>query len=362
MAQPEINPEGTPEGLIPKVSYYWRRGAKWIGEHVAGRHPQTAWRDLGAAGKTLRSMKIAARATLLAVPVAIPAYFIAGQFWGSVNSELLPDHQISERSSKMVDTAARILERERASGWGPSARITPLWTRTDVSAYQRGLLSVLVKVSQEFNHSQRIGDQSSANNDLAEAANDIDRPADKWSILSANSTFDRLGDAVKRFDNFNERLASGTAPQMSSRINVASQMVNDFLVIMSQHRTNLRNVIENGNFLIGVRAPFYEALGAHNGMCLMVEAMQKDLGKVLEFQSSVDSMNATVDVACSTIGITPLPVFNGKPFGRLPAHVQSLAGVLDSTMLELGALQQALAGASVSTPRGMPSRAPGRAP
>ncbi len=286
--------------------------------------------------------------SLLALVVLAFVYWLIGQASGSVNSALLPDRDLPTGSSHIVDANARILERELDSGWAPSAHIMPLWVRIDLPAFQQGLLDVVTKSTQELNHVFRVGSEASAGDDLKEAANDIDRPANGWSVFSANSTGDRLTDAVKRLDRVNAQLAAGNFPSVSGRIDLIASQINDYVILLSDEHTRLETIAASGHALLGARAPFYHAQGVLTGVCLELKAERDDFKPVLEMQSSLNVFDQAIEKSCETLGVKPFPVVNGGGYSFLGGNVKLLSEHIGTVLYNLGALQNALAAAPAS--------------
>lgn len=292
---------------------------------------------------------------IIGILVLVGAYWVAGQCMGSVNAELLPAHELVSGSSYIVDVNARMLERELNTGWAPSARLTPIWVRTDMRQFQQGMLDVVTKSTQELNHIFRVGSESTASDDLKEAANDVDRPANDWSIFSANSTYDRLRDAVRRLDHFNVKLADGKSPLISARIDLVASEINDYVVLLSDEHTKLEAVATNGHAVLGVRAPFYRAQGVLAGVCLEMKASRQDFQQVLELQSVLSVFDQAIDKTCETLGVRPLPVVNGSGYSFWGGNIKTLSEHIGTVLYNLSAVQGALAAAPVSHPAAPPA-------
>jgi hypothetical protein len=287
---------------------------------------------------------------IIGLIAAIVTYWILGQFSGTVNSALLPKHDLAEGSSHIVDVNARILERELNTGWAPSAHFFPLWVLTDLPNFQEGLLDVVTKSTQELNHVFRVGSEASAGDDLKEAANDIDRPANGWSVFSANSTGDRLADAVKRLDRVNTQLAAGKFPSVGGRIDLVASQISDFIILLSDEHTKLETTVANGNVIWGARASFYHAQGVLTGVCLEMSAQREDFQQVLQLQSALGVFDQTMEKACETLGVKPFPVVNGSGYSFLGGNVKTLSEHIGTVLYNLSAIQNSLAAAPAGHP------------
>jgi hypothetical protein len=217
--------------------------------------------------------------------------------------------------------------------------------RADVDSFQRGQLDVVTRSMQEINNRLfRVGSENSADVNLKNALNDINRPADIWSIFSANSTSDRLRDAIKHLNEYNQHLADGSIPPMGRRIDLVVAELNDYISLLSDEHTALQAVAESDNAIFGMRAPFFHAQGMLTGVCLELQAAREDFKQVLEFQSALSPFDQAVKTSCSTMGVKPLPVFNGTGYGWFGGNVRTLSEHIGTALYDLNAAQQALAG------------------
>jgi hypothetical protein len=272
-------------------------------------------------------------------------YWFVGQLSGSVNATLLPSSDLPPGSSHIVDVNARILERELNTGWAPSAHFNPIWVRSDLPGFQEGILDVVTKSTQELNNIFRTGSESVTSDDLKEAANDINRPANGWSVFSSNSTADRLSNAVKRLDRVNAQLVSGKFPALNGRIDLVASQINDYVILLSDEHTKLEQVAASNRALFGVRYPFFRSQGVLTGVCLQLKAVRMDFEKVLEMQSALSVFDQATEKACETLGVKPLPVVNGSGYSFFGGNVKNLSGQIGTVLYNLAALQSAIAAA-----------------
>ncbi len=274
--------------------------------------------------------------------IAAGSYVTLGQIMASVDTDPLPETQLTESQSHLVDTMGRLLGREYRKGWAPSARLSPLSTRTDLKAFQHGIHDFMKLLSQRMPSMFTLsGNQSSGIRLLNEAMTDLGRDFDSAAfVVTADDTGTRVGDAAEKYARFNSERTNAGRHSLEPRIDTAAEFVN---IIIPQYRELsdwLQGVVESG---VGVREAYYYAQGylyaTHEG----IKAFKADFLPVLDRQASLTVIDKLIADSQRSLPYNPLIVLNGSGFGYTGGNVQAILGVVSGVHADLKVLQDSLA-------------------
>lgn len=284
-------------------------------------------------------MAIVAGAVLIA-----SGYYTLGQVMGGVNSTPLPDHDISEGQSHLVDTMARILNREYKTGWAPSARISPLWTRVDQKAFQHGVHDLLKLLSQKMPSMFTMsGNANSGIQTFNGAMSDLARDYDICTYLSNDDTGYRVNKAASKYAKFNAERAGLDRHSLEPRIDTAGEFVNALIPQYRDLSDRLQAVVDSGEWGMTVREVYFYAQGYLYATHEVAKAFKEDFKSVLEKQSSIIVLDKMIVDTARSLSHNPMPVFNGSGFGWTAGNVQAITGGVNAVHADLKALQDALA-------------------
>lgn len=297
-------------------------------------------------GGTIRKTALGSIAFLAA---AVPAYWLIGQFSGTVNNkELVLD--TPSGGSAIVETMARMHELQlNQTGWCPSGSpFSPGHIRHDTCGFQEGIQSVTVKVVQELqNHTTREGSASSSDPDINKAVTAFSR-GNQWAFLWGNSTYHQYWYGVGYLDHFNKRMANKQA-NIYPRIDTLSSMTANIASILGDEVIRIKQASdEDATFSFQARTDFFHGLGVMYATCAYLKAVNVDFKSVIDLQSAQDVYSRAAASACTTLNLMPTwPVTNGRGYGLWASHLRTLYGDISNANQDLSYAQNGLAAGSV---------------
>lgn len=308
-------------------------------EEIADR-PETQGSEAKGKRKIFKGpLAIAASAILVA-----SSYVVIGQLEGGVNSTPLPDVELSEGQSHLVDALSRILHREYKTGWAPSARLNPLWTRVDQKAFQHGIHDLLKILSQRMPSMFTLsGNVNSGIQTLNNAMSDLGRDYNICSYISNDDTGYRVEVASRKYAKFNADRSNLDRHSLEPRIDTAGEFVNALIPQYRDLSDSLQAVVDSHDWGKDVRSSYFYAQGYLYATHEVIKAFRADFGPVLERQSSTLVLDKMIVDTARSLPYNPLPVFNGTGFGWTAGNVQAILGVVNAVHADLKALQDALA-------------------
>lgn len=281
---------------------------------------------------------------VIAVLVLLPLlYVVSGQFVGRVNNEALAESTALTGTSRVIDAAARMVERDVTSGFCPSAYIWPGHIRYDVCGFQEGEQQVWQRLAiQLSDHLTREGAASDRDPDLNAVLANMNRP-NTWSLLFAsNNTASLLKAAVKHLDAYNAKLKDGKAGYFP-RIDNLSSLVGDLTSVLGGESKQLTEKAAGaGLYSMQGRYAYFHTLGTMAASCLVLQAAKVDFDMVLKAQSAETIYDQAMQKTCEKLGKNPGVIINAEDL----SHLLSLSGSAAGAVNDLNALQIALAASS----------------
>jgi hypothetical protein len=281
---------------------------------------------------------------VIVVLVLLPLlYVVSGQFVGSVNNEALAESAAPAGTSRVIDAAARMVERDLNSGFCPSAYIWPGHIRYDICGFQEGEQQVWQRLAiQLSDHLTREGAASDRDPDLNVVLASLNRP-NTWSLLfSSNNTASLLKAAVGHLDAYNTKLKDGKAGYFP-RIDNLSSLVGDLTSVLGGESKQLTEKAANtGFYSMQGRYAYFHALGTLAASCVVLQAAWVDFDTVLKMQSADTIYAQAMQKTCEKLDKNPGIVINANDL----SHLLSLSGSAAGAVNDLAALQNAIAAAA----------------
>lgn len=292
--------------------------------------------------------KVSGKISLLVIVlvVLLPLlYIVFGQFSGEVNNTDLPVDK-SAGNSHLVESMARMIEREVNSGFCPSSYIWPGHIRYDICAFQEGEQQIWQRVAMQLSdHLTREGPTSDRDPDLNVVLANLNRP-NTWSLLFAsNNTSSLLGVTFKRLDQYNAKLKEHKAGYYP-RIDNLSSLISDLTSILGSESKRLtEKAAGTGFYSMQGRSAYFHTLGTMAASCWVLQSARADFEDVLKLQSAEVIYDQAMDKTCEKLGKNPSFVLNGSDLSSL----LTLSGTAAVAVNNLASLQTAVAAASRSS-------------
>lgn len=280
---------------------------------------------------------------LFALIVLVPLlYVVGGQFMGQVNNTPLVVTP-APHGSVVVETTARMIDRELQSGFCPSAVIWPGHIRYDVCGFQEGEQQILQRLAiQLSDHLSREGAASDRDPDLNAVLANINRP-NTWSLLfSSNNTGSLLASSVKKLDDYNAKLKDGKAGYFP-RIDNLSSLIGDVTSVLGSESKQLsEKAAASGLYSMQARSAYFHTLGTMAATCWVMQAARVDFDSVLKMQSAETIYDQAMGKVCEKLGKNPSVVINAEDL----SHLLTLSGSASAAVNDLNSLQTAMAAAA----------------
>ena len=269
-------------------------------------------------------------------------YVVSGQFMGRVNNVPLTV-DVATGGSHLVESSARMIEREVRSGFCPSSYIWPGHVRYDVCGFQEGEQQIWQRLAMQLSdHLSREGAASDRDTDLNVVLANISRP-NTWSLVfSSNNTASLLAGSVTKLDAFNVILRDGKAGYFPRIDNLSSLIADVTNVLGSESKQLSETAGKTGLYSMQARRAYFHTLGTMAASCWVLQAANADFDSVLKLQSAEAIYDQAMDKVCEKIGKNPSVVVNADDL----SHLLTLSGSAAAAVNNLTSLQTAMAAAS----------------
>jgi hypothetical protein len=169
----------------------------------------------------------------------------------------------------------------------------------------------------------------------------ISRP-NTWSLFfSSNNTASLLGVAVKRLDQFNDRLKQNKAGYYPRIDNLSSLVADITSVLGSESQQLAEKAGKTGLYSMDARRAYFHTLGTMAASCWILQAAKIDFEDVLKLQSAEAIFDQTTQSICDKLDKDPAIVINADDL----SHLLTLSGSAAAAVNNLAALQTAIAAA-----------------
>lgn len=252
--------------------------------------------------------------TVVIVFVALLVIYPLGAWWMStIDDDPEFSATVKPKESLAVANMAALLDREvNTNGWTPNDTILwPTILLDNMPNYQLGILTALRHISAQ------IAGQDIA---LREAADLLDYPPDVWvwqpsaSLLPASSE-GKYDDAVQALRNFNQRLATGSAPGIRSVALGAVLLVaaNDLSAAAAIIDARIAN--RSGFLFINNKADdvFYTTKGELYAYYIVLKGMERDYAPLIKQRGLEKQWQAMMASLHAGIGLRLWVVLNAEP-------------------------------------------------
>lgn len=290
------------------------------------------WRWLAGWLKTVSSSTW--RKIAVALPLGFIIYILVGMaFVNRVDDSLALNTKAPNGGSQSVAALSYLVEREvKIHNWTANDPFfLPGYYLDNTPNYQRGMMGALSRFAFELRDQLgRSRGSSSVDPDLEAAAGNLAKEPNLWvmdfstSLLPTTPSDAYYRAAVKQFDTYNQKLASGDAVFERRSDNLLATLDRISLDLGASSAALEQYIGENaGGFLpdTGADDLFYKTKGQVYAYTVLLEALRQDFAPVIQNRELAAIYDELLRSMKSAALLDPLVVTNGATDGTLANHL-----------------------------------------